>query len=78
MFSDEFKKLFVQVITSWQVIAATVVLIIYISIVNSAARLNRRRRSRQIAPMPKKKPEASAAPAPSGDDEPGLEEEAAE
>jgi hypothetical protein len=72
MFSDEVKKLFFQVITSWQVIVVTVVLVIYISIVNSVARLNRRR-PRKIARMPKKKPEASAAP--SGDDDDlGLEE----
>jgi hypothetical protein len=73
MFSDEVKKLFIQVISSWQVIVVTVVLVIYISIVNSVARLNRRRRPRQIAPMPREKPEASAAP--SGDDDDlGLEE----
>ena len=78
MFSDEVKKMLVEVITSWQVIAVTVALVIYISIVNSVARLNRRRT--QIPPVPKEKKKAlDAIPPPSapaaGDDELGLEEE---
>ena len=77
MFSNEVKKMLLEVITSWQVITVTVVLIIYIFIVNSVARLYRRSRPREIPPIPKEKPEGStgpSAPAPSADDDLGLEE----
>ena len=81
MFSDEVKKMLVQVITSWQVLAVTGVLIVYIFIVNSVARLYRRRRP-DIPPLPKEKSQPLEAPppqaAPQGEDELGLEEETTE
>jgi hypothetical protein len=44
MFSEELKTLLLKVITSWQVIAVTVVLIFYFMLVNYVARLRRRSR----------------------------------
>jgi len=78
MFSEEVRKLLVEVITSWQVLAVTVILIVYIFLVNYVARLYHRRRRQP--PMPKVKPmkqvtqEASADKAHSETDELGLEE----
>ena len=78
MFSEEVRKLLAQVITSWQVLVVTGVLIIYVFLVNYVARLHHRRRH---TPMPKIKPQAPDAPAPSAaapaasePDELGLEE----
>jgi len=80
MFSSEMRNLLFQVISSWQVLAVTGVLIIYIFMVNSVARIYRRRRPPPII-MPRiKKPKqeknqekAPAAASESGDIE--LEEE---
>ena len=44
MFSEDFLELFLQVIKSWQVIAVTVTLVIYIFLVNYVARTHRRPR----------------------------------
>ena len=56
MFSAEFRSLILQVLTSWQVIAVTVVVIFYIFIVRYVARLYNKR-PRKAAPLPKKKAE---------------------
>jgi len=48
MFNSEVRNLLIQVITSWQVLAVTVVLIIYVFLVNHVAKLYHRRR---IPPM---------------------------
>jgi len=78
MFSDELKKLLIQVITTWQVWAVTGVLVIYIFLVNSVARIYHRRPRRPPA-LPKAKAELSEAPspgaAPSDSDELDLDEE---
>ena len=42
MFSSEVRRMLLQVITSWQVIAVTIVLVIYLFIVNYVAKLNKR------------------------------------
>jgi len=42
MFSDELKSLLFQVIKSWQVIAVTIVLVLYISLVNYASRAHKK------------------------------------
>jgi len=76
MFSSEIRKLLIQVISSWQVIAVTIVLIIYVSIVNYVARTRSRNPRRSNTPIPKdkkKKPEKSDH---SDTDDLGLEEEA--
>jgi len=72
MFSSEIRNLLVQVITSWQVIAVTVVLVIYIFIINYAAKIRQRSSSGWQA-MPKSKPEKNEVPAPSDNDDLGLE-----
>jgi len=80
MFSDELKKLLLQVISSWQVWAVTGVLVVYILLVNSVARIyHRRPRRSSQPPLPKAKPEPAEAPgptvSPSDSDELDLEEE---
>lgn len=77
MFNAEMRKLLIEVISSWQVLAVTVVLILYVFLVNSVARIYRRSRE---SFMPKAKPDNLPPPAPSetasdaDDDELGLEE----
>ena len=74
MFSEEVKKLLVQVITSWQVLAVTGILIIYIFLVNYVAKLHHRHRQ-PFLPKAKSKKAATPAPqAPSDNEELGLEE----
>jgi hypothetical protein len=61
MFGSEIRKLLIQVISSWQVISATVVLVIYIFIVKHVARINKRGTRNSNMPLipkgKKKKPE---------------------
>jgi len=78
MFSGEIRRMLVQVITSWQVIAVTVVLVIYISVVNYVARIyNPGSRGSHIPLLPKakKKKGKSEAPVPPATDELDLGEE---
>lgn len=49
MFSEEVRRLLIQVITSWQVLAVTVILIIYFCIVSYVARVYYRRPRRPAA-----------------------------
>jgi len=76
MFSEEIRKLLFQVIGSWQVLAVTGVLIIYVFIINNVARLYHRRPRKAEKPK-KAKPEPAAAPLPQAPetDELGLEEQ---
>jgi len=82
MFNAEVRRLLIQVIGSWQVWVVTVVLILYVFLINYVARLyNRPRRSHMpILPIPRrraKKSDAEAPMAPSSDsDDLGLEEAA--
>jgi len=82
MFSGEVMELLVQVITSWQVIAVTVALVLYIRIVTYVAKDRqgphylirekiRRRRAQKAPPGPE---EVVAAPGASVNEELGLEE----
>jgi hypothetical protein len=69
LFSPELKSLLIQVITSWQVIVVTVVIILYFSLVSYVAKLYRSPRSSSLFPSkPKKLKETAPAP------EPGEEE----
>jgi len=74
MFGEEVKGLLVQVISSWQVLVVTAVLVIYAFIVNYAARTHRRfyqpRRTNKV----KAKEAVPDAPAPSDNDELGLDD----
>ena len=78
MFSAEIRSLLAEVITSWQVLAVTGVLIIYIFLVNYVARIHQRPRHFSMPGI--KKSKAKKAPVPSApepvsdDDELGLEE----
>ena len=77
MFTGDVRSMLVQVLTSWQVLAATVVLIFYIFLVNYVANLRNRpgkpskfKRKRKIP-----KPQFPSAPEiVPGDDELGLDD----
>ena len=74
--SKELFDLVIQVIKSWQVLAVTGALLLYVFLVSYVARLHRRpRQSFKKARKIKAAPEADAAPEESSDDELGLEEE---
>ena len=74
MFGSEIRNLLIEVIRSWQVLAVTVVLVIYISIVNYVARLHYHS-SPGKKPASRSKKQKSATPVNSETDELGLEEE---
>ena len=78
MFSAEVRKLLLEVISSWQVITVTLILILYVFIVNSVARLYSRRSRHSFFPKPI--PSSSKAESPLADEgeseELDLEEEA--
>jgi hypothetical protein len=82
MFTQELKGLLVQVITSWQVLVVTGVLVLYILVVNSVSRLYRRRPPSSPGPGEKGKKGrkggkvSRAAPPAVVDDDLGLEESA--
>ena len=79
MFSAEIRKLLIEVISSWQVLTVTIILIIYVFIVNNVARIYHSPRRREKPLIPKTKPETSEAQAGSTEqDELELEEEAPE
>ena len=73
MFNEEVRRMLAEVITSWQVIAVTIVLIIYISIVRSVARTYRSGRV-SIPKMPKR-PKKQELPVTTESDDLNLEEE---
>jgi len=75
MFGDEVKKLLLQVIGSWQVVVVTVVLVIYVFIVNYAARTHHKTHwSRPAAKKNKTREAIPEALVSSETDELGLEE----
>jgi hypothetical protein len=78
MFTNEIKELLIQVIGSWQVIAATVVVVLYFFLVSYVARLRHRRRTPRSVNPSKSKKNAAPEPAHGGgsdtNDELGLEE----
>ena len=76
MFGEEVRKLLFEVIKSWQVLVVTVALVIYVFIINYAARTHHSSRSRpRKAPKIKAKEVMPETPAASEPDELGLEEE---
>ena len=78
MFNAEVREMLAEVIRSWQVIAVTIVILIYISIVRKVARIHTGDVSRPAPKKPKVKKEKVEDPAPSESDELGLEEEGAD
>jgi hypothetical protein len=83
MFQDEMKNVLLQVLTSWQVIAATVVLVLYVFLITYVAKLYHRPRIRIGSRKPKKQKAAPVAASAESEgsseedvnDELGLEEE---
>ena len=74
--SKELLDLVIQVVKSWQVLAVTGALILYVFLVSYVARLHSRpRQSFKKAKKIKAAPETDAAPEESPDDDLGLEEE---
>ena len=73
MFSDELRDLLFQVIKSWQVIAVSIVLILYMSLVSYAARAHHKPASvSKTKPKKIKKPKADAKPGAQAPAEPGI------
>jgi hypothetical protein len=79
MFSKEMISILVEVLTTWQVIAAAIAALLYISLVNYVSRLSHRPSFSMRPGKVKKKKEAPAAaaagPEETENDELGLEEE---
>ena len=85
MFSKELLPLFIHVISSWQVIAVTIVIIFYFSLVSYVSRIHRRVSGAAIkhSKLKKKRSSQTAAAAPDTEtgssydinDELGLEED---
>jgi len=71
MFNEEVRRMLLQVITSWQVLVVTGVLVLYVFLVNYVARIYHRRPRR--TPMPK--PVMPEAPSPSESDELQIEDQ---
>jgi ABC-type transport system involved in cytochrome bd biosynthesis fused ATPase/permease subunit len=63
MLNSEIRKLLLQVISSWQVLVVTGVLVFYILIVNNVARLYHRRRPQAMPKAKKFKPAKIEDPA---------------
>jgi hypothetical protein len=81
LLSDELKSLLIEVITSWQVLAVTGILILYIFLVRYVARIYRR--NRHLSSLSGKKEKASGGAAAKAaeliiDDDLGLEEKSEE
>jgi len=80
MFTEEVRMMLIQVISSWQVLAATVVLVLYVFLVNYVARIYRRSGNIPKLLLPRMKSRSSRSHAsqiaPSESDELGLEEQA--
>jgi hypothetical protein len=76
LFSDELKSILIQVITSWQVLVVTGVLVVYVFLVRYVAKLHRRNRPLSFSSRKEKTPDTAAkAVEPSSDDDDlGLEE----
>jgi hypothetical protein len=79
MFSDELKNLLFQVIKSWQVIAVSVVLVLYISLVNYAARAHKKptfvSKLKPKKKEKKEKPKKEKAKKDGGEDEEEIHEQ---
>ena len=78
MFSAEFRSLLAEILTSWQVLAVTGVIILYIFLINYVARINNNRPRKASMPKKKKKAEKPEGPVVADSDELGLEEQAPE
>jgi len=74
MFTDELKNMLIQVITSWQVIAVTLAILIYIAIVNRVSRSHYKRRPPPMPRPVKSKKEESPKQEEIDDSELGLGE----
>ena len=76
MANDGLRDLIMQVIGSWQVIAVTLIILIYISLVNYVCRAKRRKRASAAVKKKEKKAKSAAAPKDDAADDSalGLEE----
>ena len=78
MFSEEVRSLLAQVLTSWQVLAVTVVIIIYIFLINYVARTHHRSIGFSMPKIKRKKTPKAQVPAgpeaAADDDDLGLED----
>jgi len=77
MFNEEVRRLLVQVVSSWQVWVVTIVLVLYISVVNRVSKIYYKTKRRD-PPKAKAKAQTPKTPAPTENDELGLEEQSTE
>ena len=79
MFNEEVRRLLVQVVSSWQVWAVTIVLVLYITVVNRVAKIYYKTKRRDPPKSKaKSKAETPKTPAPAETDDFGLEEQSTE
>ena len=74
MFNNELKDLLVKVVTSWQVIVVTLVILIYMALVNHVSRSRYRRRNPTVVKPGKIKQEKAAPEEEIDDSALGLED----
>ena len=76
MFSAELRSLLVEILTSWQVLVVTFVVILYIFLINYVARIHQKRPRKAALPKSKKKKaEKNEGPVVAASDELGLEDQ---
>jgi hypothetical protein len=73
LFSEQLKNLIFKVVVSWQVIAVSIIIILYFLLVSYVGRTHRRRRIVAIVPKSKKKKKTDEAEI-TADNDLGLEE----
>ncbi|MDR3170294.1 MAG: hypothetical protein LBU17_01555 [Treponema sp.] len=75
LFSYEFTNLLVQILSSWEVIAVTLVLVVYYSLVSYVVRGHRRPSAPVVpkTPRPKRIPKEKKAPPKPADEDEDLE-----
>ena len=84
MLNAEIRRILAQVVTSWQVIAVTIVLVIYVFLINYVSRIHQKRP--RLPSLSRKKSKSSETPLPAAaspaaktdSEELGLEEETVE
>ena len=78
MFNAELRQMLAEVLTSWQVIAVTIFILIYITIVRRVANIYLIKKRPGAGRKIKVKQEKADIPAPSDSDDLGIEEESPE
>jgi hypothetical protein len=75
MFSDELKNFLIRILTSWQIITATLVVILYITLVSYVARFRKRASAPPSVKAPKLRKEKKPVKKADADDDEDEEDE---